>query len=178
MSGPLENDCLICHMSDAPYDAAARADEEVGAERVFELAHLFCDGGLRDAQGRGGSIINIVSIEGVRAAPLYAAYAACKAAVINFTHTLNKAEEGNGVRVTALSPGFVPTPLTANMPAESVERVRVLCSVSDPLSGKYRLDYALFIEIFAGMTVLGAMAHYLVREWRRQRRPAPNRSIG
>ena len=37
-------------------DAAARADEEVGAERLLELADLLGDRGLRDAQrlGRGG----------------------------------------------------------------------------------------------------------------------------
>lgn len=58
-----------------------------------------------------------------------------------------------------------------------LDRVRVLCSVYDPLTGKYRLDYALFIEIFAGMTVLGGIVHYLLREWRRQRRPAQHRSI-
>lgn len=58
-----------------------------------------------------------------------------------------------------------------------LERVRVLCSVYDPASGKYRLDYTLFVEIFAGISVLGAVAHYLLREWRRQRRPAQHRSI-
>ncbi len=57
-----------------------------------------------------------------------------------------------------------------------LERVRVLCTVYDPLTGKYRLDYALFIEIFAGLTVLGAIVHYLAREWRRQRRSQAHRS--
>jgi protein SCO1/2 len=58
-----------------------------------------------------------------------------------------------------------------------LDRVRVLCSVYDPATGKYRLDYALVIEIFAGITVLGAVAHYLLREWRRKRQPARHRSI-
>jgi protein SCO1/2 len=58
-----------------------------------------------------------------------------------------------------------------------LDRVRVLCSVYDPATGKYRLDYALFVEIFAGITVLGAVAHYLLREWRRKRQPARHRSI-
>jgi protein SCO1/2 len=56
-----------------------------------------------------------------------------------------------------------------------LDRVRILCSVYDPSTGKYRLDYALFIEIFAGLTVLGAIAHYLLREWRRQRRTLARR---
>jgi 3-oxoacyl-[acyl-carrier protein] reductase len=40
------------------------------------------------AQGRGGSIINIATIEGVRAAPGYAVYAAAKAGVLNFTQSM------------------------------------------------------------------------------------------
>ena len=36
------------------HDAAAGADEEVGAERLLELADLLGDRGLRDAQGLGG----------------------------------------------------------------------------------------------------------------------------
>jgi protein SCO1/2 len=50
-----------------------------------------------------------------------------------------------------------------------LEKVRILCTVYDPLSGRYRLNYGLFIEIFAGLSVLGAIALYLGREWRRQR---------
>jgi NAD(P)-dependent dehydrogenase (short-subunit alcohol dehydrogenase family) len=37
------------------------------------------------AEGQPGSVINVTSIEGVRAAPGYAAYAAAKAGVINYT---------------------------------------------------------------------------------------------
>jgi protein SCO1 len=53
-----------------------------------------------------------------------------------------------------------------------VDRVRVLCTVYDPLTGRYRLDYGLFIEIFAGLSILGGIVYYLSHEWRRQRRPA------
>ena len=49
--------------------------------------------------------------------------------------------------------------------------MRILCTVYDPRAGKYRLNYGLFIEIFAGLSVLGAIALYLGREWRRQRLP-------
>ena len=51
------------------------------------------------------------------------------------------------------------------------DRVRLLCTVYDPVSGKYRLDYALFIEMLAGLIVLGGTAAFLVRERRRARRP-------
>ncbi len=53
--------------------------------------------------------------------------------------------------------------------ADLVERVRILCTVYDPRAGRYRLDYGLFIEILAGLTILGGTAWYVVGEWRRQR---------
>jgi len=60
-------------------------------------------------------------------------------------------------------------PVAARSLGEMVDRVRLLCTVYDPLSGKYRLDYALFIEMLAGLIVLGATAVFLLRERRRAR---------
>ena len=54
----------------------------------------------------------------------------------------------------------------------TVDRVRLLCTVYDPLTGKYRLDYRLFIELGVGLLVLGATLVFLLREYRRSRRPA------
>ncbi|MEO5692892.1 MAG: SCO family protein [Usitatibacter sp.] len=55
--------------------------------------------------------------------------------------------------------------------AAVAERVRLLCTVYDPLSGKYRLDYRLFIELAVGIGVLSLILGFLVREHRRSRRP-------
>ena len=61
------------------------------------------------------------------------------------------------------------TPASAQDFAGFLERVRILCTVYDPAAGRYRLNYGLFIEIFAGVSMLGATAWYLAAEWRRQR---------
>jgi 3-oxoacyl-[acyl-carrier protein] reductase len=57
----------------------------------------------------GGSIVNVVSIEGVRAAPLYAPYAACKAAVISFTQTMALELAPHRIRVNAIAPDLCLT---------------------------------------------------------------------
>jgi NAD(P)-dependent dehydrogenase (short-subunit alcohol dehydrogenase family) len=58
-----------------------------------------------------GLIVNLASIAGTIPAPELPVYAATKAAVISFTRSLNAGEEKDGVRATALSPGFVDTPM-------------------------------------------------------------------
>ncbi|WP_328392852.1 SDR family NAD(P)-dependent oxidoreductase [Nocardia sp. NBC_00416] len=62
------------------------------------------------AGGRGGSIINISTIEAHRAAPGFAVYAAAKAAVEQFARTLAIEVAPDGIRVNNIAPDFVPTP--------------------------------------------------------------------
>jgi 3-oxoacyl-[acyl-carrier protein] reductase len=59
--------------------------------------------------GRPGSMINLTSIEGVRAAPGYAAYAAAKAGVINYTKTAALELAPHNIRVNALAPDLTLT---------------------------------------------------------------------
>lgn len=59
---------------------------------------------------RGGSIINVASIEGSRAAPNYSVYAACKAGMLNFTRSLALEFADHGIRVNAIAPDYIVTP--------------------------------------------------------------------
>ena len=61
------------------------------------------------ARGAPGSVINVASIEGLRAAPGYSVYAACKAGMLNFTRTVALELAEHGIRVNAIAPDFVPT---------------------------------------------------------------------
>lgn len=53
--------------------------------------------------------------------------------------------------------------------AQLVERVRILCTVYDPVSGQYRYKYAILLEIAGGLFFLAAVGVFLTRELRRQR---------
>ncbi|MGI8755951.1 MAG: SDR family NAD(P)-dependent oxidoreductase [Acidimicrobiales bacterium] len=59
--------------------------------------------------GLAGSITSVTSIEGVRAAPGYAVYAAAKAGIINYTKTAALELAPHGIRVNALAPDITLT---------------------------------------------------------------------
>lgn len=53
-------------------------------------------------------------------------------------------------------------------------KVKLYCTVYDPRSGKYKFNYSVFVELFAGLTFLGAMIGYLVHGLRSRRaKPTP-----
>ncbi|MDB5968633.1 MAG: short-chain dehydrogenase [Hydrocarboniphaga sp.] len=60
--------------------------------------------------GRGGSVINVTSIEASRAAPNFAVYAACKAGINNLTRTLALELADHGIRMNAIAPDVTVTP--------------------------------------------------------------------
>ena len=60
--------------------------------------------------GRGGTIINVASVEAFRAAPGFSVYAACKAGMVNFTRTLALELAEHGIRVNAIAPDYSETP--------------------------------------------------------------------
>jgi protein SCO1/2 len=51
-----------------------------------------------------------------------------------------------------------------------LERVRLWCTVYDPRSGRYRLDYSLILSAVLGVACFAAFGIFLAREWRRSRR--------
>ncbi|MGI9326415.1 MAG: SDR family NAD(P)-dependent oxidoreductase [Pseudomonadales bacterium] len=74
------------------------------------------------AQGRGGSIINTASIAGLSgdAGPL--AYSAAKAAVINLSRAAAVELGPERIRVNAICPGFIATPLAEGKRPEATRR--------------------------------------------------------
>lgn len=69
----------------------------------------------------GGSIINFSSIAAFLGNMGQANYAASKAGIIGMTRTLALEGARNNVRVNAISPGFIATPMTETIPPEIKE---------------------------------------------------------
>jgi NAD(P)-dependent dehydrogenase (short-subunit alcohol dehydrogenase family) len=67
------------------------------------------------ANGNAGSIVNIASIAGRRPLPGASDYCVSKAAVIMLTQTVATEYSTSNIRVNAIGPGFIETPMTANI---------------------------------------------------------------
>ncbi|MBI1965491.1 MAG: SDR family oxidoreductase [Betaproteobacteria bacterium] len=64
----------------------------------------------------GGALAGIASIAGYRGLPGAAAYSASKAAVISCLESLRVELRASGVKVTAICPGYIATPMTEKNP--------------------------------------------------------------
>lgn len=68
------------------------------------------------ARSGRGSIVNLVSIMGVNGSAGLSLYAASKAALLGATRSAAKELAPKGIRVNAVSPGFIDTDMTRGMP--------------------------------------------------------------
>ena len=87
----------------------------------------------------GGSIVNAASVAGIQGTPHMAAYCASKHGVVGLTRTGARDFGRKGIRVNAIAPGYVSTPMTAQL-GESMgpsakqisEQMSALGRVADP----------------------------------------------
>lgn len=82
---------------------------QINLVAVVEGTHLAIET-MQRKQTPGGVILNISSMAGIFPQPLTPVYSAVKSGVAMFTRSLKKLEHSN-IRVVALAPNFVETPI-------------------------------------------------------------------
>ena len=96
---------------------------DINIKGVFNVTHAF----LEQIRGSKGRIINIGSIQSfvhVRT-PNSAAYTTSKHGILGFTKALAAELGKDGVRVNAIGPGLIETPLNAEVRANKPELIQV-----------------------------------------------------
>lgn len=105
---------------------------EVNLTGAFRMTRA-CAPGMR-RRGRG-AIVNIASINGLRGKFGQSNYAASKGGLIAFTRAVARELARDRIRVNAVAPGFIETPMTAGLPAEvrrNAEEEALLGRVGQP----------------------------------------------
>ena len=107
----ITRDGLLLRMSEETYDDVIRINQK----SVFNMTKLVGAVMLRQ---KGGSIVNLASVAGLYGNPGQMNYSASKGAVISMTKTAAKELGSRGIRVNAVAPGFISTPMTDKLTDE------------------------------------------------------------
>ncbi|HKW93755.1 MAG TPA: glucose 1-dehydrogenase [Methylomirabilota bacterium] len=98
------------------------------------------------AQGHGGSIINTASVAGIGGGAGPHAYSAAKAAVANLSRSVSAELAAHRIRVNAIAPGMIKTPLATGHREDAFDRLaREKQPWPDPGEPQHIADAALFL---------------------------------
>jgi NAD(P)-dependent dehydrogenase (short-subunit alcohol dehydrogenase family) len=112
-------DVLVNNAGTNPYFGPMLDTTNAAWDKTFEVnlkGYFWCTRELARhciARGAPGSVVNISSVLGKRAAPLQGTYGMTKAAVISMTRTLAFELGSSRIRVNAIAPGLIDTRLAS-----------------------------------------------------------------
>lgn len=107
-------DTLIMMMSEADWDVVL----DTNLKSAFNCSKAAVKHMMRKRYGR---IINITSVSGLAGNAGQTNYSASKAGLVGFTKALAREVAARNITVNAVAPGFVPTTLTNDLPADIKE---------------------------------------------------------
>ncbi|MDO4552998.1 MAG: glucose 1-dehydrogenase [Bacillota bacterium] len=108
-------------------------------------------------QKSGGAIVNVSSIAGICGMTTSHGYAAAKAAVANLTQSLGVTYAKEGIRVNAVAPGYVKTPLIAGLPEERVRAMEALHPIGRFAEPREVAEAIYFLASDAASFITGAV---------------------
>jgi NAD(P)-dependent dehydrogenase (short-subunit alcohol dehydrogenase family) len=115
-----------------------------GTFNVTRLAAAAMAGNEPDEHGQRGVVVNTASIAGVEGQTGQVAYAAAKAAILGMTLPMARDLAPLGIRVCAIAPGTMGTPLMRSMPEEFQEQL--VRSIVFPHRMGEPEEFALLVE--------------------------------
>ncbi len=110
-------DALVSKMTEEQWDRVINVNLKGAFNCIQAVVETMINQG-------NGVIINTASIVGIFGNVGQTNYAATKAGLIGMTKTLGKELGKKGVRVNAVAPGFIITPMTSNLPEKILEMMR------------------------------------------------------
>jgi 3-oxoacyl-[acyl-carrier protein] reductase len=119
----ITRDATLAKMTDEQWDSVIA----VNLTAIFKLTRLAA--AQMKLAGKGGVILNAASVVAHYGNFGQANYSATKAGVIAMTKTLSKELGKDQIRVNAVAPGFIATPMVAKMP----EKVLAMMEEKSPL---------------------------------------------
>ena len=109
-------DNLIMRMDESEWDTVIN----VNLKGTFNCSKSLIRPMMRSRYGR---IVNISSVSGLAGQTGQTNYSASKAGIIGFTKALAREVASRNITVNAVAPGFIPTALTVDLPAELTDQI-------------------------------------------------------
>jgi len=113
----ITQDTLLLRMSEAQWDKVIN----VNLKSCFNTVKAATKPMMKQ---KGGSIINMTSVVGLKGNAGQANYAASKAGIIGFTKSVALELGSRGIRSNAVAPGFIETEMTAVLDPKTVQSWR------------------------------------------------------
>jgi NAD(P)-dependent dehydrogenase (short-subunit alcohol dehydrogenase family) len=110
---------------------------------------LMCQAALPYLLDRGGVIVNVASNAGLMGQPYSATYCASKGGVVNLTRALAVEYLQRGVRINAVAPGGMNTPMIAGFRMPEGVRLEEFARVTSPLGYSEPEEVAALIAYVA-----------------------------